>query len=170
MKPFFKILRKIIILGLGLILLANSYLLMARFVFHENLPRIFGYSQAIVVSGSMEPLFSAGDLLLFREQETYEINDVVIFSQQDYYVTHRIVDTKEGGFVTQGDANNTQDEEVLRPEQIQGKMVAVFTGVGAVLTFFKSPLGIFILIILGTLLIEIPYMLNENQKKRRMRK
>ena len=46
-----------------------------------DVPRVFGYSLINIVSGSMEPALSVGDLIIVTEQEDYEVGDVVVFQE-----------------------------------------------------------------------------------------
>lgn len=166
MKRFLAILRITVTVLLCLVLLLNLWLLVARFFFHQELPKVFGFSQAIVVSGSMEPSFSAGDMLLYRECEAYNEGDVVIFRSNGAYVTHRIVGKEAGGFITKGDANNTADQSLADPAWIEGKMVAVIPGIGGLLTFLRTPLGLLILIVVGIALLEAPAIVNRCKRRK----
>lgn len=168
MKKALKILRITITVFLSLILIANLWLIISRLIFRNELPKIFGVSQAIVITGSMEPEISAGDLLIFSEREEYKLQDVVIFRQNDDYVTHRIVEITDNGFITRGDANNTNDREILDPQLIEGKMMITIPGIGGMLSFLRTPLGILVLILIGVLMIEGPYILARFRRKQVM--
>ncbi len=156
MRRALKILRILIACVLIMILAANLYFIGARLIGGESHPKLFGYSNAIVTSGSMSPAFEAGDLLIYREQESYCVNDIVIFTQGSSLVTHRIVGEDAGGFITQGDANNTPDSDLLEPQRIQGKMVLIVPRLGSFLLFLREPIGTICLIFLGLLLWEWP--------------
>lgn len=166
MRGLLNILRVALTVILCMVLLANLWLLASRLLLHEALPKLFGYSQAIVLSGSMEPAFSAGDMLIFEEAPRYAVRDVVIFRQDDAFVTHRIVREENGGFVTQGDANNAADKALVEPSRIEGRMIAVIPGIGGLLTFLRTPLGLLILILGGILLIEGPNIAGAISRKR----
>lgn len=58
------ILRRILLIIIGLILGVNVYLANAKGIVGNKLPMPFGYGMANVLSGSMEPTFSKGTLLL----------------------------------------------------------------------------------------------------------
>ena len=64
-------LRYIAIVILVLLLLINADQIISKVVFKEDLPKIFGYSQVMVVSGSMEPTLLVGDLLFLHKQDSY---------------------------------------------------------------------------------------------------
>ncbi len=148
------ILHKILFIILLVILGVNLWNLISINALGETNPTIGGYSQAIVVSGSMEPELSIGDLAIYKEVESYDVGDVVIYVQDNMLITHRIVEQLEDGFVTKGDANNVEDSELVNQEDIYGKLVGVIPNVGTFLTFVQTPLGMFLLIIVGLLFIE----------------
>lgn len=139
-----------------MILLVNVWLLGCRLILKQDLPKVFGYGHAIVLSGSMEPVFSPGDLLIYREEDFYEPGDVIIFRHDGALVTHRIIGLDGEKFVTRGDANNTADQDHVAPSEVEGRMVGILRGVGNLFLFFRSPLGILLLIGGGLLLYELP--------------
>lgn len=157
MKIMIKVLRGILTAVLCVVVLANVWLLVQQAVLKKDAPELFGYSQFIVTSGSMEPTFAAGDMVLTKKQTGYAPNDVVTFRDgRGELVTHRIVGTVSDQFITKGDANNTEDSELLALEQIVGEVTGVLPGVGNAVMFLRSPLGILILLVIGILLIELP--------------
>ena len=62
-----------IIAGVGI------YLFNAQTIAGNPMPMPFGVGAAVVLSGSMEPEFSAGDLIVFVEADDYAINDIVVY-------------------------------------------------------------------------------------------
>ncbi len=157
MKVMIRILRGLLTAVLCAVLLVNIWMLVQQTVLKREAPEVLGYSQYIVTSGSMEPSMSPGDLILVKSQESYGLGDVVTFrDSRGETVTHRIVGGVSGQFITQGDANNTEDGELLPPERILGKLRLVLPGAGGVLMFLRSPLGILVLLVVGVLLIKLP--------------
>lgn len=141
---------------LFVVILANCWLVFSKYVLHEELPSILGVKTAVVLSGSMDPTFSAGDLLIYQEKEEYTVNDIVIFSSGGAMVTHRIIDTDGDYFITKGDANETQDQELLDPSQIEGEMIFSISGMGMFISFLTTPFGMLILVFLGIGVFEVP--------------
>lgn len=157
MKVMIKILRGVLTAVLCAILLLNIWMLVQQKVLKKEAPEVFGYSQYIVTSGSMEPKFSAGDLILVKGQDSYQLGDIVTFRDSGgAMVTHRITGSVSGQFITKGDANNTEDAELLSPENIVGKLQLVLPGAGEAVLFLRSPLGLLILLTVGVLLIKLP--------------
>ena len=171
MRMMIKVLRGVLTAVLCAVLLLNIWMLVQQTVLKREAPQVLGYSQYVVTSGSMEPSFSPGDLILVKAQETYELGDVVTFHDAEgATVTHRIMGTVGGQFITKGDANNTEDNDLLPPERIVGKLWRVLPGMGYVIEFLRSPMGILILLILGVLLIKLPdWIGNVREKGQRYR-
>lgn len=166
MMKLLKAVRTIVIVLLSLILLINLWLIGARVLLRQELPKFLGFSQATVLSGSMEPVFSAGDMLIFRERERYEVGDIVIFRRGADLVTHRIVAEADGGLITRGDANNTEDPDLLDPSLIEGSLVRVLPGAGRVLGFLRTPLGLLLLVLAALVCVNPPHLPGPFRRKR----
>jgi len=164
MKVIFKIVRYFIVTLLVLLILINAIFIIQSLVSGQEMPLAFGYGKAVVATGSMEPTIEPGDMIVFHEQENYEVGDIVVFEAENF-VTHRIVKTTGNGFITQGDANNTDDGEILR-EQMIGKVVLTVPKVGHAVDFLKSPFGILVLVIGLLALIEVPNLISRKSKRR----
>lgn len=141
---------------LSVLLACNLYILAAKKFMDIQYPTVFGFSSAVVVSGSMEPALSVNDLIVTQAQTDYAPGDIVSFASGSTLVTHRIVQENPDGFVTQGDANNATDIQPVAPEQIVGKVVLSIPAVGIVLGYLQTPLGLTCLVLWGFLLIELP--------------
>ena len=135
------VLGRILTAFLVLILGMNLYTIWQRNVKGEMNPKVFGYSTAVVLSGSMEPEISVNDMVIVKEMDEYDTGDVIMFRKDGSLVTHRIVQVTDLGLLTRGDANNTLDEGVLDPGNVEGKVVAVIGGIGVVIGFFQTTLG-----------------------------
>ncbi|KPU45916.1 signal peptidase I W [Oxobacter pfennigii] len=99
-----------------------------------EIPGILGFHLFVVESGSMEPTFNIGSVILCRKAknpDNLKTNDVVTFKNlSGYIVTHRIVevvtDENRGiAYRTKGDnPRNSTDRELLTPDRV----LAVFIG------------------------------------------
>ncbi len=152
-----RILRAAVTIFLVIAVCIAGYLAIARLVFHHPHPTIFGWSTAVVISGSMEDSVHVNDMVVIHAQESYEVQDVITFySDADTIVTHRLIAITDAGYQTQGDANDTPDPDLVLPEQVVGKVVRVIPNAGAFIAFFSSPLGMLLLFAIGLLLIFLP--------------
>lgn len=126
-------------------------------------PAVFGYTLKSVLSGSMDPEFKTGSLILVKEitdVKELQKGDVVTFMQDaDTAVTHRIIDMKKQGdhllFQTKGDNNAAADSAPVSDENVR----AQYTGfqlpyAGYMLHFASQPIGTAILLIVpGVMLL-----------------
>lgn len=151
-----QILRRLILIIGGLILGLNLYFANARTILGNQLPMPFGYGVANVMSGSMEPTFSKGTLLLVKETESVQVGDIVVYQSKNELIVHRIISLTGNTVVTQGDANNIADEPFDR-SQIKGKVIGWIPFLGAVAAMLKTPAGILIVLVLAFVLIEASY-------------
>lgn len=99
-KIFCRLVQCVILLALCLVILLNLWQLTSMKLTGQELPTIFGWSDAVVLSGSMEPTFSIGDLLVIHEEKTYQCGDIITFSDGAFVTTHRIVEETAEGFIT----------------------------------------------------------------------
>lgn len=148
--------RLVFLILCGAVLGVNVYLANANRLVGNQLPMPFGYGAAVVLSGSMEPELSKSDLIIVKRTEAYELNDVVVFQDKDTLVVHRIIFIDGKTVITQGDANNVEDEP-MEISVIKGEVVGVVPGAGAVVDFFKSPVGILLTIAVAILLVELSH-------------
>jgi hypothetical protein len=59
-------------------------------------------------------------------------------------ITHRIIEIKEYGVITKGDANSTADPETGF-DRIEGKVVLVIPKIGILLGYLRTPTGMIVL-------------------------
>lgn len=135
---------------LTVLVAANLYVFAAREITGRAQPTVFGYAAAVVLSGSMEPAIHVNDMVVIHREAAYEPQDVILYGGGQSMVTHRIVELKDGVYITRGDSNNTNDPAVL-PEQVVGRVVLVIPKIGAAIGFMRTPLGM--LLILTVLLL-----------------
>ncbi len=164
MRTVKNLLQAALILLLSALLLCNLYLIGARTLLGQENPTVFGFSWAVVLTGSMEPTISGNDLVITQAKGEYHVDDIIMFESGSSLVTHRIVEEREGAFITQGDANNARDSKPVQVEAIVGKVVATIPQLGVALSYLRSPLGMMCLVFLAILMIEIPYLYNRTQQ------
>lgn len=110
-------------------------------------PMLLGYKELAVLSGSMEPSIPVGSLVYVKPVQASELqpNDVCTYRLKDgsTFVTHRVIrmDTQAKTIVTKGDANETDDGEVMF-DQVYGKAEFHLPLVGHLIVNIKTPVGI----------------------------
>lgn len=88
-------------------------------------PKFVGIMPYIVESGSMEPQIHTGAVAFIdTHDKNVAVGDVVTYqigeTGSKKYVTHRIVKEGPDGYVTKGDANEVEDANSVKQEQIVG--------------------------------------------------
>lgn len=115
-------------LVVGWLLVAAAAGLLVLFVL---VPRLVGATPYTVLSGSMEPEFGPGSMVVVKPTPFEEIGmgDVITYqlrSGEPTVVTHRVVgvDSVNGERVlrTQGDANDAADAEPVQEPQVRGRV------------------------------------------------
>lgn len=146
MKKFFKSLlqvaSKIITVFLIIILI---YILYSKYIAKNKITKIGGYGFLVVVSGSMEPEIEIDELVIIKEQESYNIGDIITYDFKDYLITHRIIDIQDSNITTKGDSNNKSDVSI-ESNQIEGKVIYHSKILGIFVVYYlKIILAIFII-------------------------
>lgn len=142
----------------------NLYLGINKAVTHAPVPKVFGLSPLIVLSGSMEPAIYAGDVVVIREQaaDKYKTGDVVTYLDGATAFTHRIISEGNGVFTLKGDNNNVADEFVAAGK-FEGKVVLRIPKIGMAMVLVKKPAGMAAVCLL---LLLVVYGGELNQKAR----
>lgn len=149
------VLRLILLVVCGAILGVNVYLANANSLVGNKMPMPFGYGASVVLSGSMEPEFSKGDLIIVAEADSYAKGDIVVFPDGADLVVHRIIEESDDTVTTKGDANDVEDMPIER-SAIKAKVLFHVDKVGSAIGFFKTPVGTLLIIVLAIVLVEVP--------------
>ena len=155
-KKLKALLRTLFLVAVALVLGVNVYLWNARSLMGNALPMPFGYGAAVVLSGSMEPTFSTGDLILVKEQEEFRVDDIVVFQTGNVLVVHRITEIDGETAVTRGDANNVEDAPI-QLSAIKGTVFGHIPHVGALVRLLKTPAVTFGLVAAAILMVEMSF-------------
>ena len=137
------------------------------------LPKIFGITPMVVLSGSMEPTYPVGSLIFVSNTEAseLEVGDKITFyfNKSSTVVTHRIKEKNadEKYFVTKGDNNNTVDGEKLPYSEVIGKasdFAIPFMGYLAV--YLNTTSGIILLVGIALITVVIMMLCDTKPKKK----
>lgn len=137
------------------------------FVIYAVPGMIGGEASYVVLSGSMEPSISTGDVVIVdaADPTSVEEGDVITYtrSEGETPTTHRVVDVLEenGGlaFQTQGDANDQPDASAVQASQVHGSVMLTIPYIGYVISFVNTPLGLVALIVVPVLLLVVSEIL-----------
>jgi signal peptidase I len=122
---------------------------------------LLGDRAVVVLSSSMEPAFSPGDVLIERsvEPRQVEIGQVVTFHEpgSDRMLTHRVRRIETRGpklvFVTKGDADNGIQRWAIDPGGELGQPLGRIPAIGRAVMLAKTPLGLIGIVLVPLLLV-----------------
>lgn len=143
--------------------------------------RLAGFRTFTVMSGSMTPEYPVGSLIYVKpvNYRDLKVGDVISYVANDdkTVVTHRIaeieVDTSDSSvwrFRTKGDANTTADAKLVHYKNVLGTPIIVLPFIGYFAHNIQEPPGIYIALVVGTLLLAwtfLPGTLEERRKTAR---
>ncbi|MBQ7266579.1 MAG: signal peptidase I [Firmicutes bacterium] len=122
---------------------------------------IFGYRYYDVLTPSMEPAYSVGDLIFVKitKADAINVGDVITFnpgSTDDSYLTHRVTEKLENYqetgvtcFHTKGDANDSDDPFLIDESRVIGVVKAKVPLLGYIILFVQSYyIGVIIFVVL----------------------
>lgn len=143
----------------------------------DKVPNILGYKPFIVLSGSMETKIHRGDLIFVKtiDPSELELEDVIAFRDADETITtHRIIEIVEKDgvtyFITKGDNNNSQDQNLVEFEDVEGIYVGRIPNVGNIMNSLAEPTTIVIIGLGITIIFVIGYSISNKKLKDEERK
>lgn len=137
-----KILKIAVCVIIALLLVLQLYMLVMQKAFKKADADVFGFRAAVVLTGSMESAISPGDLIVTEKRNGYAVGDIVTYmTDGGASITHRIVRTTAEGYITKGDANDSEDADVVKSEAVSGKVVLTVPYIGHAVLFLKTPAG-----------------------------
>ncbi len=126
--------------------------------------RLMGYKVFNVVSGSMEPTYSVGDLIYVKNVNPHEIEVgtpiTFVLNENLVVATHRVVEVDEENqhFYTKGDANDTADASPVHFNNVIGVPQFSIPLLGYVSDFIQNPPGMYITVAVGFILILVVFL------------
>ena len=137
--------------------------------------RVVGLRVFTVLSGSMEPTYSPGDLIYVRSIDTENVAREVepgmpltfVLNEDLVVATHRVVeiDLEKQHIYTKGDANDTTDAAPVRFENVIGTPVFSIPWLGYVSSYIQSPPGSYIAVAGGAILLILVFLPDLFSKK-----
>lgn len=130
--------------------------------------RFIGLMPFTVLSGSMEPVYSAGDLIYVKEVDPFELEEGTIITfmlSEDTIATHRIVEVVPDAeddtvvrFKTKGDANESEDGGLVHYKNVIGTPIFSVPKLGYVANFIQEPPGTYVAIAAGALILALVFI------------
>lgn len=101
---------------------------------------VFPIYPSVVATGSMEPMIKPGDMIIaekilkIEDANRLKVGDIIQFKRGDILISHRIIEIVEEENVkyyrTKGDNNSLPDPDLVKPEELRGKLRYVIPKIG----------------------------------------
>lgn len=133
--------------------------------------RLMGFQAYNVISPSMEPTYSVGDLIYVKtvDPDAVKVGDPITFVLNEDLVvaTHRVIriDAEHRHFYTKGDANETADAAPVHFNNLIGVPQFRIPLLGYVSDYIQHPPGLYVTIGLGAILIGAVFLPDLFRKK-----
>lgn len=146
------------------ILIMNITLIARSYLNADEVPSIGGNTPLIVLTDSMLPEISSGDLIITKhiDAEDVQVGDVIAFfdpaSKGSSVVTHRVIEIVDDNgttkWRTRGDNNNTEDRTLVPFENLVGIYRGTrIAGAGNVAMFLQTVPGLIVCVVCPLLLL-----------------
>ena len=140
----------ILIIIVTLLIIIGIYYLVQIKILNNSYANIFGFTFFEVATGSMADTIQIGDAVIVKITNDVKENDIIVYKEDDDFITHRLIEKDEDGkLVTKGDANNSEDKPI-ESSQVLGKVIYIIPKLG---TLRKAILSPQVLILITTLII-----------------
>ena len=145
------------------ILIINLTLIAKSYINEDEIPSLGGVFPMIVLTDSMYPQISAGDLIICNtlDPEDVRVDDVISFfdpmGSGTSVVTHRVLEiVEENGtlsYRTKGDNNNAEDQVLVPQDKLVGIYRNRIPGLGHVAMFMQTTPGLILCVVCPVLLM-----------------
>ncbi len=146
----------ILLIIITLLILVGIYYIIQIKVLKNDFANLCGYTFFEVATGSMENTINIGDVVIVNLTKDVNENDIIVYKDDNNFITHRLIKKQTDKLITRGDANNSEDKPI-NEDQILGKVIYIVPKMGIFRKIFisKEILGlvIAILILLGILFV-----------------
>lgn len=152
------------------VLLFSSFLILVELGNSYELPSFLNIDLYVVESDSMNPKLKKDDIVVVKkgyDNDRFKTGNIITFKRKDgEIITHRIskviLADMQQSYITKGDNNSAEDEDVVKYDAIIGKVIYVMPHLGNFMQILKNK---FFFISCITILILI--MLNDIRVKKR---
>ena len=132
-------------------------------ILNKDYANIFGYTFFEVATGSMANTINIGDIVVVKVNEAFKENDIIVYKEENSFITHRVIKIDGQDLITRGDANNSEDKPI-KSDQILGKVIYIIPKIGIWRKVLASP-EILGMIIISIILLGVVLMLTSKTEK-----
>ena len=158
----------ILIFLITIIIIFMTYSYISLNLLKKDYVSIFDYTYFEVASGSMEPTIDKDDLVIVKLNSTYQEKDIITYSLNKEFITHRVIQIDSKTITTKGDANNSKDAKIKK-ENVLGKVVLIIPKFGIWKKVIMTP-KVFSLLTITLVLFSFTFSYNNKSNRKKLKK
>jgi signal peptidase I len=128
----------ILITIISILTILGIYYMIQIKILKKDYANIYGYTFFEVATGSMADTINIGDVVIVKINDEIQENDIIVYKEENSFITHRIIEINEESIITRGDANNSEDKPI-QANQILGKVVYNIPQIGTWRRILATP-------------------------------
>ena len=165
-KKIFSTILNILIVLVLMLLVFVIYSIIQINVFNKDYANIFGYTFLQVKTGSMEDTIHVNDIVIekiLKDKNNIKVNDIISYKEENYIITHRVIEVRDDKIITKGDANNAEDDPIAK-DAVIGKVTKIVPNISIWIDVFKNK-SVFSLAIITIILFIITFSIKTDEEK-----
>ena len=164
LNKIISIIINILIVIVTIFIIIGVYYLVQVNVLNKGYANIFGYTFFEVATGSMANTIEIGDVVIVKITKEVNENDIIVYSEDENFITHRLIKKDGDNLIAKGDANNSEDKPI-NINQVLGKVEKIIPKIGIIrkAILSKEVLGLTLIVII--LLFIIYFYTNKSEEK-----
>lgn len=137
-NKIFQIFIDILMFIITFLILFALYNIISVKVFNKGYSNLFGITVFEIVSGSMEPTLNVKDIIVVYNTDKIKENDIITYTDDKDFITHRIIKIEGDTLTTKGDSNNSTDVRISKNKVI-GKVILTIPKGGIIREILTTP-------------------------------
>ena len=140
----------ILLIVVTIIIIIGFYYIYQLKIAKNDYANLFGYTFFEVATASMYPTIEIGDVVIVKISKEVERNDIIVYTDGESIITHRLIENNDNELIAKGDANNSEDKPI-NENMVLGKVIKIIPKLGTWRKVFTSTEIVGLILILITL-------------------
>lgn len=122
----------------SILIIVGIYYIFQIKILNKDYADMCGYTFFEVATGSMADTIEIGDVIIVKFTKDIEEKDIIVYKDNENFITHRLVKKEDEKLIAKGDANNSEDKPITI-DQVLGKVIYIIPKIGIWKKVLLSP-------------------------------
>ena len=154
----------ILLTTVTIIIIIGFYYIYQIKIAKNDYANLFGYTFFEVATASMYPTIEIGDVVIVKLTKEVEKNDIIVYTEEESIITHRLIEKNDNELIAKGDANNSEDKPI-QENMVLGKVIKIIPELGIWRKIFTSSEVIGLILVL-IVLFGVVFVYNSNSEEK----